>query len=445
MVKACAADLPHVIDKEFAGTSSRVSGATRSSKPYVARGPPTLTEARPQSALSAGDVDIARLRSVPFRSPCPFPFQEEILDRLAAERAVHGRHRNLVVAATGTGKTVIAAFDYLTPVRERPGVAWKPRLLFLAHRREILWIRLSQDVSPRDSARSRRLPANCGRTAHKTPERWRPRVFATHPRAPPGQPPRPPRPADHYRFVIVDEALHHVPAASVLSGSRPPRCVPSMLLGLTATPGAMPTASRSCRTSTAASPEIRLLWHRARRSAAGPVRALRGLRRCPTSQGLRWSRTGYDAGATCRRPLHRAQRTRRSDPPPARETRRRPAQDPRARVLRQHRTRRVRYRSRSRPAGIPSRAGVRQHRRPDARRLRPDSFENAPSTSCSRATSTMRASIFRSSTRSYFSDRRRARRCSCSNSGADCVITAASHRAWSSTSSASIATNSDST
>jgi superfamily II DNA or RNA helicase len=42
-----------------------------------------------------------------------FPFQLEILDRLAAERALHGRFRNLVVAATGTGKTVIAAFDYL--------------------------------------------------------------------------------------------------------------------------------------------------------------------------------------------------------------------------------------------------------------------------------------------------------------------------------------------
>jgi HKD family nuclease len=37
----------------------------------------------------------------------PYTYQEEILQRLQAEREVHGRHRNLVVAATGTGKTVV--------------------------------------------------------------------------------------------------------------------------------------------------------------------------------------------------------------------------------------------------------------------------------------------------------------------------------------------------
>jgi hypothetical protein len=34
----------------------------------------------------------------------PFPFQEEILDLIAAEREVQNKHRHLVVAATGTGK-----------------------------------------------------------------------------------------------------------------------------------------------------------------------------------------------------------------------------------------------------------------------------------------------------------------------------------------------------
>ena len=42
----------------------------------------------------------------------PFPYQQEMLDELDVERDVHGRHRNLVVAATGTGKTVVAALDY---------------------------------------------------------------------------------------------------------------------------------------------------------------------------------------------------------------------------------------------------------------------------------------------------------------------------------------------
>jgi hypothetical protein len=45
----------------------------------------------------------------------PFPFQEEILEKLQAERELHGHYKNLVVAATGTGKTMIAAFDCGTP------------------------------------------------------------------------------------------------------------------------------------------------------------------------------------------------------------------------------------------------------------------------------------------------------------------------------------------
>ncbi len=66
----------------------------------------------------------------------PYPYQQEILDRLRAEREVRGHYRNLVVAATGTGKTVIAALDYRGFVRSHPVQA--NRLLFLAHREEIL-------------------------------------------------------------------------------------------------------------------------------------------------------------------------------------------------------------------------------------------------------------------------------------------------------------------
>jgi superfamily II DNA or RNA helicase/HKD family nuclease len=64
----------------------------------------------------------------------PKNYQQEMLDGLALERS-HGRFRNLVVAATGTGKTVVAAFDYRRLVHEEGGA---PRLLFVAHREEIL-------------------------------------------------------------------------------------------------------------------------------------------------------------------------------------------------------------------------------------------------------------------------------------------------------------------
>ena len=66
----------------------------------------------------------------------PYSYQQEILDKLQAEREVRGYTRNLVVAATGTGKTVISALDYKRFRRQNPG---KPcRLLFVAHREEIL-------------------------------------------------------------------------------------------------------------------------------------------------------------------------------------------------------------------------------------------------------------------------------------------------------------------
>ena len=58
----------------------------------------------------------------------------QMLNRLAREREL-GRTRNLLVAATGTGKTVVAALDYRALCQAQGG---QPRLLFVAHRVEIL-------------------------------------------------------------------------------------------------------------------------------------------------------------------------------------------------------------------------------------------------------------------------------------------------------------------
>ena len=64
----------------------------------------------------------------------PWPYQQNMLDEIWFEREVHGKHRNLVVAATGTGKTVLSALDY-----QRLGSQGKrPKLLFVAHTKEIL-------------------------------------------------------------------------------------------------------------------------------------------------------------------------------------------------------------------------------------------------------------------------------------------------------------------
>ncbi|MDD3952391.1 MAG: DEAD/DEAH box helicase family protein, partial [Lentisphaeria bacterium] len=69
-----------------------------------------------------------------FMDVTPYPYQEEILDKIRAERELHGRYQNLVIAATGTGKTIIAAFDFLRVRKKQPHATF----LFVVHREEIL-------------------------------------------------------------------------------------------------------------------------------------------------------------------------------------------------------------------------------------------------------------------------------------------------------------------
>lgn len=64
----------------------------------------------------------------------PYPFQKEILEKLKVEREVHSRFKNLIVAATGTGKTIISAFDFKEFLSKNPN----SNFLFVVHRKEIL-------------------------------------------------------------------------------------------------------------------------------------------------------------------------------------------------------------------------------------------------------------------------------------------------------------------
>ena len=80
---------------------------------------------------SLGEVSTISFANLDVR---PYPHQQRMLDALTIERERHDRHRNLVVAATGTGKTVVAALDY-RQLLDRYGDL---SLLFVAHRQEIL-------------------------------------------------------------------------------------------------------------------------------------------------------------------------------------------------------------------------------------------------------------------------------------------------------------------
>lgn len=64
-----------------------------------------------------------------------YDFQIEILKKLAYRREIN-KHKHLIIMATGTGKTVVSAFDYLKQIQMDQGR--KPRILFLAHQKEII-------------------------------------------------------------------------------------------------------------------------------------------------------------------------------------------------------------------------------------------------------------------------------------------------------------------
>ena len=150
----------------------------------------------------------------------PHPFQSRLLELLEVSRE-SGHHRNLLVSATGTGKTVMAALDYAA-LRDHLG---RSRLLFIAHREEIL----DQSI------------ATFRHTLRETQfgEKWvgqsRPcgfeHVFASiQSLSANGLKSLDP---SHFDVVIVDE-FHHAAASSykrVLDHLRPKE-----LLGLTATP-----------------------------------------------------------------------------------------------------------------------------------------------------------------------------------------------------------------
>lgn len=85
-------------------------------------------------ALKEGKFSKEYTSNVNFFDIKPFHYQQEILEKLEVERTVHDRYRNLLVAATGTGKTVVSAFDYKKFRADNKS----SKLLFVAHRKEIL-------------------------------------------------------------------------------------------------------------------------------------------------------------------------------------------------------------------------------------------------------------------------------------------------------------------
>lgn len=149
-------------------------------------------------------------------------YQQEILEKLDVERNVHGHFRNLVVAATGTGKTVIAAFDFKRYREAHPDC----HFLFIAHRQEILHQAMQtfrivlNDPNFGSIWDGNNEPSNY-QHVFASKDTLRNRVDTLQLRA------------DYYDYMVVDE-VHHIVAPTYVKLMT---CFkPQILLGLTATP-----------------------------------------------------------------------------------------------------------------------------------------------------------------------------------------------------------------
>lgn len=280
MVKLASGDLPHVVRK-IAGAFDTL-WQDREFEPFD----PESESARERlrGALSAASPDADNSTRLTFFALEPYDYQDAILEKLRAEREIHGRFRNLVVAATGTGKTLIAAFDYT-----RRATTLKPRLLFIAHRRELL-------IQARDSYRQVLSDGAFGElfTGDDPPPKSHDHLFATiQSLKQSGLVTK--LGADFWNHVVVDEC-HHAPADSYQAII--PALRPEVLVGLTATPERQDQQSLLGDFCGQVAAELRL-WHALEKQLLAPFEYY-GIHDGITEKALeavRWSRTsGYEIG-----------------------------------------------------------------------------------------------------------------------------------------------------
>jgi superfamily II DNA or RNA helicase/HKD family nuclease len=222
-LKITSQEIPHIVKKTINTFDTYWESAEF--EPYSGKGESKekLLRALDQerSSQSAEDYYFFDLK--------PYPHQLAILERLAIERELHGRNRNLVVAATGTGKTLISAFDFQRFYTKNP----LARLLFVAHREEILiQARSAYQLVLRNRSFGElwvggHIP-NSYRHLFVSVQTLNSNLQVMN------------LTSDFYDYVVIDE-VHHVIAASyrrLIEYFRP-----KILMGLTATPERMDGSS----------------------------------------------------------------------------------------------------------------------------------------------------------------------------------------------------------
>lgn len=156
------------------------------------------------------------------------PHQKTILDKLKVERLEGQLYRNLVVAATGTGKTVISAFDYKCYREAHPQAA---RLLFVAHREELLRQALYTYRRVLSDPNFGELWVGTHRPQHSLDH-----LFLSVATLHSNKDSILAQGVDYYHYLVIDEA-HHTAADSYRLLVE--QLHPQILLGLTATPERM--------------------------------------------------------------------------------------------------------------------------------------------------------------------------------------------------------------
>lgn len=175
------------------------------------------------------------------------PHQKQIIDKLIAVRE-KGLNRNLIVAATGTGKTVISAFDYRLFVETHPN---SHKILFIAHRKEILvqaqmtYRSVLQDANFSELWVGQQRPMNGIDNLFISVQTFNTKYdeIFSH------------LSTNYYDYIVIDEA-HHLAADSYRNIIT--HFTPQLLIGLTATPERMDGISLLPDFGNQISAEIRL-------------------------------------------------------------------------------------------------------------------------------------------------------------------------------------------
>lgn len=208
----------------------------------------------------------------------PRPHQRTMLYELEVARELHDEWRNLVVAATGTGKTVLSALDY----RRLRRAEKVDSLLFVAHRKEIL----EQSVG---TFRTALRDGDFGElyVGGARPKQWK-HVFASVQSLAKLDPSQ--VAPDEFDMVIVDE-FHHAAAPSYRKWLD--HLSPKVLLGLTATPERADGQDVREWFHGKISSELRL-WTALEQCLLSPFQYF-GVHDDVDLSGLVWKRGGYDA------------------------------------------------------------------------------------------------------------------------------------------------------